>query len=338
MTKTLLSINKVRQSFGNVVAVDNVSLDLEPGEFVTLLGPSGCGKTSLLRMVAGFARPETGSISLGDTEITNVPPERRPFNMVFQRYALFPHLTVAGNVAYGLANHGIHGEDQRAKIRDALEMVDLAEYGDRRINALSGGQQQRVALARALVNEPQMLLLDEPLSALDRQLRLKMQVELRRLQRRLGITFLFVTHDQEEALTMSDRIVVMNAGRIEQIGTPEEIYLRPKTRFVASFVGENNLIPAQFVDGSVTPCAEEEAGGWLVIAPEQWERLAGGDVTVEGEMTQSLFLGSTFRSLVRLPDGTDLKVDGNAPLAEAGEKVSLAIDTSGAWFVPRNGS
>lgn len=320
------------------MAVDNVSLNLESGEFVTLLGPSGCGKTSLLRMVAGFARPDEGTILLGETPITDVPPEGRPFNMVFQRYALFPHLSVAGNIAYGLANRGIRGDAQRKAIIEALALVDLAEYGDRRIGALSGGQQQRVALARALVNEPRMLLLDEPLSALDRQLRLKMQVELRELQRRLGITFLFVTHDQEEALTMSDRIVVMNAGGVEQIGTPQEIYLRPQTRFVASFVGENNLIPVRSVKGKLAPCSEALATGWLVIAPEQWGRLAGGGEVIEGEMSQHMFLGNTFRSLVRCSDGTHLKIDGDTPIAKVGETVSLAIDESKAWFVPKDGS
>lgn len=331
-----LAIERVDRHFGEVVAVDKVDLDIAAGEFVTLLGPSGCGKTTLLRMVAGFETPSGGTIRLDGEEITGTPPEARHINMVFQRYALFPHLNVAGNVGFGLDNVGLRGSEKARRVAEALEMVDLASYGDRRIDALSGGQQQRVALARALVNEPSMLLLDEPLSALDRQLRLRMQIELRALQHRLGISFLFVTHDQEEALTMSDRIVVMNGGRVEQIGTPEEIYLRPESHFVASFVGENNLVPAsRDVAGRIVLAEAGGGNGWLVVPPEGWRLDGGGPdaLALSGVVADRLFLGNTVRTLLDRPDGTVLKIDSKRDLPGAGAPLEVHIDPGETWFV-----
>jgi len=228
--------------FGDVVAVDDLDLEVEPGHFVAFLGPSGCGKTTTLRMIAGLERPTSGRVHLGDSDITELKPYKRPVNTVFQSYALFPHLNVADNVAFGLARKGIKGPEAQRQVDDMLQLMQLDGYGKRRISELSGGQQQRVALARALVNHPKMLLLDEPLGALDLKLRKQMQIELKRIQTEVGITFVHVTHDQEEAMTMADTIAVMHAGRIEQLGSPVELYERPVTPFVANFLGQSNLL------------------------------------------------------------------------------------------------
>jgi putative spermidine/putrescine transport system ATP-binding protein len=241
---TALSLDDVTLRFGDVVAVDGIGLKVEPGEFMTLLGPSGCGKTSLLRLVAGFMRPDSGRILCDGEDITKLPPHRRRLGVVFQNYALFPHMTVLENVGYGLKVANVPRADAVIRAKRALERVGLPSQHDRFPAQLSGGQQQRVALARALVIEPRLLLLDEPLSALDKNLREEMQVELRQLQRRVGITTIFVTHDQEEALTLSDRIAVMRAGRIEQLGTPRAVYDHPSTEFVATFLGTTNLLDA----------------------------------------------------------------------------------------------
>jgi spermidine/putrescine transport system ATP-binding protein len=231
-----------------ITALNNVSLIVEQNEFVTLLGPSGCGKTTLLRAISGFEDLETGSITIDGALVTNLPAHKRPVNTVFQSYALFPHLNVARNVAYSLEILGMPKADITNKVGSMLELVGLEGFGDRRINQLSGGQQQRVALARSLVAQPKILLLDEPLSALDKNLRHKMQQELKTLQEEIGIAFVFVTHDQEEALTMSDRIVVLNEGEIQQLGSPEDLYRRPKSEFVARFIGEGNLLDGKVVD------------------------------------------------------------------------------------------
>jgi spermidine/putrescine transport system ATP-binding protein len=228
--------------FGDVVAVDDISLTIGTGEFFSLLGPSGCGKTTTLRMIGGFDLPTAGTIELRGRDISREPPDKRPVNMVFQSYALFPHLDVAGNIGFGLKRRGVAGSEIRRRTAEILEKVHLPGYEERRTNELSGGQQQRVALARALVNEPNVLLLDEPLGALDLKLRKRLQVELKRIQVDVGITFVYVTHDQEEALTMSDRIAVMHGGRIEQVGAPEDLYDRPATSFVADFIGTTNLL------------------------------------------------------------------------------------------------
>ena len=235
-------LENVTKSFKETVAVDDISLIVEEGEFFSLLGPSGCGKTTTLRMIGGFEEPTSGRIMLGHREVTNLPAYKRDVNTVFQSYALFPHLNVRENVAYGLKRKKVGGKEIDQRVSEILELVDLPGYGERRIDQMSGGQQQRVALARALVNKPAVLLLDEPLGALDLKLRKQMQLELKRIQSEVGITFIYVTHDQEEAMTMSDRIAVMNKGKFEQVGAPQEVYEAPRTEFVAGFLGASNLL------------------------------------------------------------------------------------------------
>jgi len=242
--RIIIEIDRVTRKFGEFKALDEVSVQIREGEFFSLLGPSGCGKTTLLRQIAGFDDPTTGSIRIDGQDMTGVPANRRPTNMVFQSYAIFPHLTVEQNVAYGLRRLRLDRQERERRVREALAQVDLAHLGARRSNEISGGQRQRVALARALIMRPKVLLLDEPLSALDKKLREQMQVELRRLQRAVGITFILVTHDQEEALTMSDRIAVMFAGKIAQCDRPEEIYQHPRSRAVAEFIGGMNFLEA----------------------------------------------------------------------------------------------
>src|SRR5665213_1258265 len=237
-----VSLTNVTKSFDGVLAVDELNLNVHEGEFFSLLGPSGCGKTTTLRMIGGFEEPTSGSIVLGGRDVTYTAPYHRDVNTVFQSYALFPHLDVSENVAFGLRRRKVAKTEVRAKVGDILEIVDLPGYEKRRVNQLSGGQQQRIALARALVNEPALLLLDEPMSALDAKLRHQMQIELKSIQSRVGITFLYVTHDQEEAMTMSDRLVVMRQGRIEGIGSPQDVYDNPSTEFVATFLGASNLL------------------------------------------------------------------------------------------------
>src|SRR5918999_2073613 len=256
-------LERVTKVFKDVAAVDDVSLTIEEGQFFSLLGPSGCGKTTTLRMIGGFEEPSRGSIYLGGTEVTGLPPYKRDVNTVFQSYALFPHLNVYENVAYGLKRRKIGSDDIKRRVDEMLELVDLPAFGSRRITQMSGGQQQRVALARALVNRPQVLLLDEPLGALDLKLRKQMQLELKSIQHELGLTFVYVTHDQEEALTMSDRIAVMNRGVVEQIADPEEIYERPRTTFVAGFIGVSNLMPGEVVsvNGDTAKVALAAGGG-----------------------------------------------------------------------------
>jgi spermidine/putrescine transport system ATP-binding protein len=239
----LIELIDVSKAYGGDVALSHIDLYIKDGEFLTLLGPSGCGKTTMLRLIAGFIMPDDGRIEMDGKDIASVPPYKRKVNTVFQKYALFPHLNVFDNIAFGLKIRGVEKEAVRQKVEDMLELVNLKGYGGRYVEQLSGGQQQRVAIARALVNEPQVLLLDEPLGALDLKLRKEMQVELKNMQQRLGITFIYVTHDQEEALTMSDTIVVMKDGVIQQIGTPTDVYNEPKNPFVADFIGESNIIP-----------------------------------------------------------------------------------------------
>ncbi len=241
---THLELDHISKTYGDFTAVDDACLSIDRGEFVSFLGPSGCGKTTLLNVVAGFLEPDSGDIFMGGKNLTRVPPHRRDLGMVFQSYALFPHLTVAKNVAFGLKMKRVPKSEIGPRVKEALQLVQLAHLADRLPKQLSGGQQQRIALARALVVRPQALLLDEPLSNLDARMRVDMRVELRRIQRDLGVTMVFVTHDQEEALTMSDRIVVVNKGRIEQVGTPEDIYERPASLFVATFVGSSNVFDA----------------------------------------------------------------------------------------------
>ncbi|MDS9467706.1 ABC transporter ATP-binding protein [Paracoccus sp. MBLB3053] len=256
-----VSFRGVSRHFGHIRAVDSVDLDIRDGEFFAMLGPSGSGKTTCLRLIAGFEQPTSGKISIYGEEAAGVPPYRRNVNTVFQSYALFPHMNVRDNVAFGLRVKGISKSDRHAEAEKALALVELGGFGDRRAGELSGGQRQRVALARALVNKPRVLLLDEPLGALDLKLREQMQEELRRLQQALGLTFVFVTHDQEEALSMADRVAVFAEGRIQQVGTAEEIYRRPASRFVADFVGSSNVVPADFVGAG-------PGNRWASLRPE----------------------------------------------------------------------
>jgi putative spermidine/putrescine transport system ATP-binding protein len=293
-----LRLQGVRKNYGSVVAVDGIDLEVPEGEFFTLLGPSGSGKTTLLRLIAGFERADGGRIELGGRDVTSVPPNLRETNTVFQDYALFPHMTVGENIGYGLRVKGVSRSARQDRVQRALKMVRLDGLGGRKPNQLSGGQRQRVALARAVVNEPEVLLLDEPLGALDLKLRQEMQLELKRIQQEVGITFVYVTHDQEEALTMSDRMAVMSNGRIEQIGPPVEVYEQPATEFVAGFIGISNVL--------------ERDGVRFVIRPEKIRMLEDGEkpeagMSAEpGAVQQVVYVGMTTRFVVRLDRGEHL--------------------------------
>ncbi len=298
----------VRKRFGDVVAVDRVDLDVLEGEFFSMLGPSGSGKTTCLRMIAGFEAPTEGHIELGGRDVTGLAPYERDVNTVFQDYALFPHMTVYENVEYGLQVKKVPRQDRQERATDALAMVQLAAFSDRRPSQLSGGQRQRVALARALVNRPKVLLLDEPLGALDLKLRQAMQIELKEIQQRVGLTFVYVTHDQEEALTMSDRLAVFNRGRVEQIGTPAEVYERPATGFVAGFVGTSNVL-----SGAV---AETIAGSpdAFTIRPEKIHMgevssaVEPGQCTATGHVREVVYIGALTKYAVALDAGGELVV------------------------------
>jgi spermidine/putrescine transport system ATP-binding protein len=273
-------LQQVTKRFQQVVAVDALDLDIRDGEFFSLLGPSGCGKTTTLRMIAGFEFPSSGSIYLAGEHVERIPAHQRNVNTVFQSYALFPHMTVADNVAFGLEMKQVAKTEIKNRVAEALRMVQLDDYGHRRPKQLSGGQQQRVALARALVNRPKVLLLDEPLGALDLKLRKEMQIELKRLQQEVGITFIYVTHDQEEALTMSDRIAVMSGGKMLQVGSPTEIYERPNCRFVADFIGEANFVTGTMIDGASTHCAVDVGNGIILKGLHQDPIANGTAVTI----------------------------------------------------------
>ena len=290
-----ISIKGLTRTFGDVRAVNSVDLEIFEGEFLTLLGPSGSGKTTVLRMIAGFEKPDSGVILLGNKDVAQLPPYERDVNTVFQDYALFPHMNVLANIEYGLRVKGVSKEERRTRALEALKQVRLEGYDDRKPSQLSGGQRQRVALARALVNRPAVLLLDEPLGALDLKLREQMQLELKELQREVGITFIFVTHDQEEALTMSDRIAVFNQGRIEQLGTPREIYENPQSAFVSEFVGQTNKIT---IDGER-----------LNVRPEHIslsKGASGSDRMLSGTVTDLIFIGATTRYRFKSADGISL--------------------------------
>ncbi len=317
-----ISIVGLRKDFDDVTAVDGIDIEIKPGEFFTLLGPSGCGKTTTLRMLAGFEQPSDGQIVIDGVDVAHTPAHKRPVNTVFQSYALFPHLDVERNVAYGLRwRKGMEKRDRASRVAKALDLVQLSGYGKRRPHQLSGGQQQRVALARALVLEPAVLLLDEPLGALDAKLRHSLRAELTGLQREIGITFVFVTHDQEEALEMSNRLVVMDHGRIMQLGSPEEVYREPLTEFVADFLGVANLLDiecmsdtgfmrtiryGEFTLEAQAPPGHDAGPGRAVIRPECVE-LAEAGLTgtnrLPGMVDRTVFLGSTTQVMVRLPQG-----------------------------------
>ncbi|MGU3655855.1 MULTISPECIES: ABC transporter ATP-binding protein [unclassified Methylobacterium] len=329
-----LRLEELTKRFGTHHAVEAVTLDLEPGEFFCLLGPSGCGKSTLLRMIAGFERPTAGRILLGEADLTALPPHRRPVNMMFQSYALFPHMSVAGNIGYGLKGLGRAAAANR--VADLLRLVRLDGFGDRRPDTLSGGQRQRVALARALAREPQLLLLDEPLGALDRGLREETQGELRAVQRRLGTAFIVVTHDPEEAMMLADRIGVMEGGRLIQVGPPAELYRRPASRFVAGLLGDVNLIPGRLgargpggahevetAYGAVRGVAAGtlETGAAVVVAVRP-EDLVLGTEGLPVVIADSVFLGDRLRRTLRLPDGTTLRASGRP--TEAGQALGSA--------------
>jgi spermidine/putrescine transport system ATP-binding protein len=332
-----------------VRALDNVSVEIRKGEFFTLLGPSGCGKTTLLRLIAGFETPTSGHILLDGRDITDDPPNKRPVNTVFQSYALFPHLTVSQNIGFGLEMQGRPKAEVTETVKRMLGLVRLEKLADRKTSQLSGGQQQRVALARALAPQPKVLLLDEPLSALDLQLRKEMQVELKRLQLETGITFIFVTHDQEEALTMSDRIAVMSAGKIQQIGAPRDIYMKPVNRFVASFIGETNFLGGTVVPGGVKlDCGEVvEAGGTegksghvtLAVRPEQVRLGPAAEAgTIPARIENWVYFGTDTHCHLRLADNTEVvarlqsPATGDLGLAE-GQMVGLRFTPGAAQVV-----
>jgi putative spermidine/putrescine transport system ATP-binding protein len=304
-----IELRAARRAFGPVVALDSISLEIAPGEFFALLGPSGSGKTTCLRLIAGFDQPDSGAILLDGVDVTATPPNERDVNTVFQDYALFPHMTVAENVAYGLRVRGVAAAERTQQARAMLDLVRLGEYGGRRPHELSGGQRQRVALARALINQPKVLLLDEPLGALDLKLREEMQAELKGLQQRLGITFVFVTHDQDEALSMADRVAVFSEGRIEQLDTPRELYDRPQTAFVARFVGSANVVQGE---------AAQRLGGQprsFAIRPELIDVLDANAVVPDGhrhctgQVLDALYHGSSSRMRVQVDSQTILAVD-----------------------------
>jgi spermidine/putrescine transport system ATP-binding protein len=363
-------LDRVTKRFGDVVAVDDLTLAIPPGEFFSLLGPSGCGKTTTLRMIGGFEEATEGKIYLGDADVTDLPPFKRATNTVFQSYALFPHLNVFENIAFGLRRRGTPTNEIRHQVAFMLKLVELPGFEERRPSQLSGGQQQRVALARALVNNPQVLLLDEPLGALDLKLRKQMQIELKRIQSEIGITFIFVTHDQEEAMTMSDRIAVMRSGKIEQLGTPEELYERPATEFVAGFLGVSNLLDAEvaargerfaelrLADGTMlrAPSAalDGETKVRLGVRPEKLRVLAIGEDDLEprnegetnaiaGVVLDASYIGVSTQYLVETPDkhrlvvyAQNLETSGAGEVLGDGQRVRLTWKPQHTFVIARS--
>ena len=321
----IIELNHISKRFGDKVVLDDVSLFVKKGEFVTILGPSGCGKTTLLRILAGFGTASEGEIRIAGEQMTDIPPHLRPVNTVFQRYALFPHLNVYDNIAFGLKLKKVKADEIDMRVRRALKMVGMTDYEWRDVNSLSGGQQQRVAIARAIINQPQVLLLDEPLAALDLKMRKDMQMELKQMHKELGITFVYVTHDQEEALTLSDTIVVMSEGRVQQIGTPIDIYNEPSNAFVADFIGESNILNGTMIKdkgfGENTPVD-------VVIRPEDIYIMARTDSGMFNGVVQScIFKGVHYEMTVNTAEGYEIMIqDYNA--FEAGQEVSMIIKPS----------
>ncbi len=354
---SIIQLDRLRKTFpGGVTAVDDVSLEIEEGEYVTLLGPSGCGKTTVLRMVAGFESPNNGSIRLAGEDVTELPPYRRQVNMVFQDYALFPHMSVSQNVGYGLRIAGVPKSEIADQVRKALDLVELTSKADRRPNELSGGERQRVALSRAIIRQPKVLLLDEPLSALDANLRENMRVELRHLHQRLGLTFVMVTHDQTEALVMSDRVVVMEQGRVAQIGTPSDLYDHPASTYVASFIGVSNVLTGHVVKshgeeitinyGAEHMTAVRNGHAYsdgdpvcMTIRPEKASLLANPKSAgkkanlLKGTVREVLFQGSIARASIDLASGDTFIVDlflpntsAQSDLPQHGSAVTVAVE------------
>lgn len=342
-----VELRAVTKRFGDVVAVDRVSLVVPQGTFLTLLGPSGCGKTTTLRMIGGFEHPDSGEILIRGIPMGRTPPYRRPTSMVFQNYALFPHLTVAENIGYGLKERRMDRSTIDRRVREMLQLVALEGFENRYPRQLSGGQQQRVALARSLVIEPAVLLLDEPLGALDLKLRQQMQFELKRIQTEIGITFIYVTHDQEEAVTMSDYIAVMNRGRIEQLGTPEELYERPRTRFVADFLGTANVLPARVESADshtaalrilgqrLTVSVSDLSPGqdvWVVLRPHWLQLTEPHDECAlwSGQVRAKVYKGSTIHYRIAVDDTTDLQVEtpntAASPVYCSGDRVGIRVE------------
>jgi spermidine/putrescine transport system ATP-binding protein len=360
----VISLENVRKAYGDFVAVNDANVSVKRGEFFSLLGPSGCGKTTILRMIAGFEQPTQGKIMLEGVDVSRVAPHKRNVNTVFQQYALFPHMSVFDNIAFGPRNKKLKESEVSKRVGEILEIVRLTDFAHRRPHQLSGGQQQRVALARALVNYPSALLLDEPLAALDLKLREAMQIELKRIQRDVGITFIFVTHDQGEALAMSDRIAVMSEGKIEQVGSPEEIYQFPSSLFVAGFIGSANLLPGTVVDIglsiegstmiSVKVCGEQilkattrgtvQVGdqATVMVRPERVHPRSVVDARngygVEADVTELVFQGSTIRCLARTIDGTEIvgSIDAHDDLStfRSGSRVTMSWSEGCALALP----
>ena len=335
----IIELSHISKCYGEKCVLDDVSLFVKKGEFVTILGPSGCGKTTLLKILAGFGTATSGEIKIAGADITDVPPHLRPVNTVFQRYALFPHLNVYDNIAFGLKLKKVKQDEIDARVRKALKMVGMTDYEWRDVNSLSGGQQQRVAIARAIINRPQVLLLDEPLAALDLKMRKDMQMELKDMHKTLGITFVYVTHDQEEALTLSDTIVVMSEGKVQQIGTPTDIYNEPVNSFVADFIGESNILNGEMVRDRVVKfmgrefeCVDEGFGENtpvdVVIRPEDVYIMARTDSGMfDGVVQSCIFKGVHYEMTVLTPNGYEIMIqDYNA--FEVGQEVSMIVKPS----------
>ncbi len=348
MSKTIVSLMNVDKLYGDNHVVKNMNMNIAEGEFLTLLGPSGCGKTTTLRMISGFEMPSSGTIKVQGERVDKKEPYQRDVNTVFQNYALFPNMNVYDNVAYGLRVKKVPKNEIKERVLEALKMVQLEGFEKRRITQMSGGQKQRVAIARAIINRPKVLLLDEPLGALDLKLRKQMQIELKRLQKKLGITFVYVTHDQEEALTMSDRIAIINQGRIEQLAAPKDIYEHPKTKFVASFIGETNLLDAMVlsIDGDKAVIGTEVGKATVMIDPKKKIKVSDGvavsirpenmkfsktpveGFSIKGVVKEQIFVGNLIKMMITLNDGTEIRINrfDADDLAENGELLYLYWD------------